>query len=383
MKWTNRGNEFIRYQKIFKNKDILIYGNGSVGQELFEKSYLYKNNIVGWIDKKGGTYCGLNVYKYSDLDESILENVIIIIAANKPYETLFEKQLQAIGLEENKNYFRYSIWEEKYKYVYNVYRNEKVEVAFCGLQISNVCNLDCKGCLSFTHYIKKKCFYGKDYLEKNIKGLFEYVDFVDMLELCGGEPLLIPDVHELYEYVGKNYGDKIGLISTVTNATIVPTDKLCEVLKRYHIKVFLDDYRNSVHRVNETFSCVYEKFLKFGVDVEIRKVDSWIDLGITTSIKKSEKESLLRHSECSNNRMSLIDGKLFFCDYECYADMAGVFEADESDYINVYSDKPEITTIQEFILGYSIHGYCSMCSYCNGDGKVNTNLINVAEQYEK
>ena len=52
--------------------------------------------------------------------------------------------------------------------------------------------------MSFTHYIKKKCFYGKDYLEKNIKGLFEYVDFVDMLELCGGEPLLIPDVHELF-----------------------------------------------------------------------------------------------------------------------------------------------------------------------------------------
>lgn len=382
MKWNNKGKELEAYRDIFKDKNIFIYGAGTTGQFLYASMNIAKDNVIGWIDKKGGELCGLKVYRFSELSEDAFKNNIFIIAANEPLITVFCRQLMYLGLKENINFFRYSEWDHEYKFIYNLYRNNKVEISFCGMQISNVCNLNCKGCLSFTHFIKHQQFYGIDYLKHNLSSLFKNVDYVDMLELCGGEPFLVPEVETLYQYVGENFRDRIGTLSTVTNGTTLPSDDLCEVLKKYNVKVFVDDYRENVSKVRESFETVLEKLLSFGVKAEIRNVDSWIDIGIFDGKKKTEKSSIMRHAECNNDRMSLIDGKLFYCDYECYANMAGVFQANSSDYLEIYDKQIPKEEVVEFSLGYSKLGYTSMCSYCHGDGKVNTHLLKVAEQYE-
>lgn len=381
MQWKNRGNELIKYKTIFSKKNILIYGAGYIGGELFNSTSILKKNIDGWVDCKGGKKYGLPVYKFTDLTDKIIQTHIFIIATNEPTSTLFVKQLLSLGLKENIDFFRYMLWNELYRYLYLFFRCNCLSVAFCGLQISNVCNLNCKGCLSFTHFIKKPHFYGKDYLKNQLNYLFNNIDYIGMLELCGGEPFLIPNVKDFYEYTGSKYRDRIGVLSTVTNGTVIPSDDLCEVLKKYKIKVYLDDYRKNVNKVVNTFDKVYEKLCNKGVDVEIRNVENWIDLGITENKKSSKVVAALRHAECNNNRMSLINGKLFFCDYECYAYMAEVYNASESDYLDISEAGLSKSEVLEFSLGYSQLGYCSMCGFCNGDAKINKQYIKVAEQY--
>ena len=382
MKLTNKGFEFQKIENVFRKKDILIYGAGFVGERLYNSiSYLH-DNVHGWIDREEKCLYDLPTYSFVNLTQKLLEENIIIIAVDEPLASLFSRQLISLGLVENKDFYRYWMWQERYKYIYNLYRNGKVTASFCGLQISNVCNLNCKGCLSFTHFINTPHFYGFDYVKNNAQSLFKHVDYIDTRELCGGEPFLIPNVEEIYTYVHGNYKDRVGLISTVTNATVVPTDELCEVFRRNNIKVFVDDYRENVDHSRLHFDEVIDKMKLHDVCYEIRKVENWIDLGLHTTEENNELYGIMKHSECNNNRLSVINEKLFFCDYECYADMAGVYVADRDDYIDLKNCSMTKSEIEEFILGYSNKGYCSMCARCYGDGKVNQHFIPVAEQYK-
>lgn len=383
MKWEKKGHELDVYRDLFSQKDILLYGAGNVGESFFNESKLLQNHIKGWIDRTGDIKCSLPVYKFTDLTEEIIHLHIIIISANEPNATLFAMQLQRIGLKENFDFFRYTEWKNKYCYLYQFYRDNKVMASFCGIQISNVCNLDCKGCLSWTHYVEKPCFYGYNYLIEQTDILFDKIDYIEMLEICGGEPFLIPDVAKLYEYVGERYRNRIGILSTVTNGSVYPSDDLCRTLEKYRIKVYVDDYRVNVEKVRNSFEGVLEKLLKANVDAEIRKVDNWIDLGILENVDDNEIKSILRHEECCNDRLSLRNGKLFGCDYECFADMAGVYKASENDFLNLYGESMSRAEVLEFIVGYRKNGYISMCSRCNGEGKINTKYIKVAEQNDR
>ncbi len=382
MRWTNKGYEFCNIGNEFSKKGILIYGAGSVGKGVYNSMPYLLDNIRGWIDRKRGNIHDLPVYSFVDLTKKLIEDNIIIISVDEPLASLFARQLISIGLVENRDFFRHWMWREKYKHLYSLYRNGKVSAAFCGLQISNVCNLNCKGCLSFTHYIKKPHFYGLEYVKENSKKLFDYIEHIDMLELCGGEPFLIPHVEDIYNFISEKYKNRVDIVSTVTNATIVPNDDLCEILKKQNIKVFVDDYRESVEHSRLHFDEVITKLERKKVCFEIRKVENWIDLGLNATEEKSLQYGILKHSECSNNRLSLINKKLFFCDYECYADMAGVYAANKDDYIDLDDCTMTKTEIEEFILGYSNKGCCSMCARCYGDGKINHHFIPVAEQYK-
>lgn len=385
MYWDKKGYEFDMYRDSFQKKNILIYGAGFVGEQVYKSCNYLWNFITGWIDKKGGEKACLPVYRFEDLSSQILNDNIIIVAVNEPIASLFVRQLINLGLKENIDFFRWITWNDRFKYIYAYYKNNFLAVSFCGLQISNVCNLNCKGCLSFTSYIKHPRIYGFEYVKDNLSHLFGQIDYVDNLELCGGEPLLIPEVEKIYEYTGKHYGDRITLISTVTNATCMPSDELCSVWKKYGIRVYLDDYRDSVPQVRDSFEKIFQKMKMQGVDVEIRKVDTWIDLGITENLAKSDEKTLLKSIECSNNRLSMLNNRLFYCDYECFADMAGVYNAVESDYIPLNNSHMNISKmdILEFTLGYNKEGFCSMCRFCNGDGKISTHHINVAEQLKR
>ena len=343
--------------------------------------FFLKDEVAGWIDRKGGQEYGLPIYRFDELDDELLHNNLIIIAVDEPNATLFIRQLTSLGLTENVDFFRFQEWTDRFKYIYALYRKGYVTAAFCGLQISNVCNLNCKGCLSFTHYIGSQHFYGEAYLASNAKNLFRNIDYIDMLEICGGEPFLVPDIEKYYTYIGENFRENVDVLSTVTNGTTIPSDSLCEILAKYKVKVFVDDYRNTVKEAEKNFESVYSKLKEYNVITEIRNVPNWINLGITEGEKGKERYALLKHAECSNNRLSLINNKLFYCDYECYADMAGVYSADVNDYLDISDITISKEQVLEFLLGYSTKGYSTMCRYCYGDGKINGHHINVAEQY--
>ena len=66
-------------------------------------------------------------------------------------------------------------------------------------------------------------------------------------------------------------------MSITTNGTILPKDELCKVLSKYHINVQLDDYRDNVPVVRETYDKVKAKFAQHNIGILCTKVEAWLE----------------------------------------------------------------------------------------------------------
>lgn len=110
------------------------------------------------------------------------------------------------------------------------------------LNVSNVCNLDCRYCYA------KGGSYGEDesFMDKNVAirtadYFYNIYDEINSIQFFGGEPLLNPEIiqtvcaHILDKY-NKNKIQKLPVFAIVTNGTII-SSKILEILSDYKIQV--------------------------------------------------------------------------------------------------------------------------------------------------
>ena len=385
MEWRNKGTEFENYKEIFQGKEILIYGASDIGKSVYQMlKFIGGDHLIrGFIDRRGGMIEAerpIKIMRFSEVSLSDYSNCVVILAARYQNIVLFAKQLRGLGLTEGKDFFYHKDFMEYYINIFSLYACNKVYAPFISMQVSTVCNLKCKGCVAFTPDNLFPCHFG---LKKNIENadsIFANIDRINLLDVCGGEPFLDEDFGETIKYIGKNYRDRVNILRTVTNGTVVPDDKLCSVLKESDVTVVLDDYRANGAVSNNSFLKAKEQLEKFSISVEVRKAEYWIDLGIETNEACEKKETLVKiYSECCNSIRSLHDKKLYCCDYADFARQSGKYKEEPSDYLDfsIVHDKAVVT---EFLTGYTETGYCGMCRYCNGCMTINNHYIPVAGQ---
>ena len=385
MEWKNKGKEFEKYREVFENKQIFIYGAAERGYLVYQmlKFLNLKSRIKGFIDRKGEMFEADNLIRIMRFTEVSLEeysNSIIILAAQCNNMTLFAKQLRKLGLIEGKNFFYYDDFMEYYINIFAFYACNIVYASFISMQVSSVCNLKCKGCVAFTPENSMPCHFELKKNVENADSIFSNIDRVNLLDVCGGEPFLNENFGKIIHYIGQNYRNKINILRTVTNGTIVPDEKLCRILKDNNVTVVLDDYRENVERAKYTFLKVKEQLERFSIPVVVRKAERWIDLGIDQNKIYEDKKVLIKiHSECSNPIRSVHDKKLYCCDYADFARASGKYKAYSTDYLDL-SIIQNKAVIMEFLMGYTELGYCGMCKCCSGCTTINDHYIPVAEQ---
>lgn len=385
MRWLNKGKEFDEYRLYFEKRKILIYGAGDRGKYTFKRLNVL-DCVQGFVDNapeliESGC-CGKEVIAYNFLKENVAEKFIIVIAAKIEYALEFAIQCRKVGFIDGKTLF---YWEDFLKYYYDLYawfHNGKVCADFLSLQITSVCNLRCEGCLTFTPYNKHMHHFKWDDIKKNIDALFSNIDYVRTLDLCGGEPFLLPIFHHVIEYVGSRYRNRIEYLRTVSNGTIIPTDEVCQAMAKNRMLVLLDDYRETVKLSQDNYEKVYNKLIENKISVITNKVDKWIDLGITGGKKIKDKCQTVRlYDECNNTRFAMLNMKLYSCDYAAYASESGVYFENNSDYLDFrFTYKKEV--ILEYLKGYTDTGCSGMCQFCNGAAEINRCFIGVANQLE-
>lgn len=381
MKWTNKGHEFdARFKRIFQGKRIYIYGAGNMGKHLYHKMFYIRDKIEGFIDRNVEAVDFAKVITYQEINEEIVKNAIVIISTDGDMASHMWLQLTALGFSRD-NIFYFREWIKYYLYIYALLEKEIVVAPFISLQFSNICNCKCQYCLAFSPQLKSYKYFGIEMFQKNADAIFKNIDYVDIIDVSGGEPFLIEGFADCIEYIGTKYGTHIGIIRTVINATVIPSDRMCKAMKKHAVWVWIDDYREANIGKNILIEDIVKKFDKYGIEYGIRKEDHWINLGVNEQSISEDIVAQFRYDECANRSRSIHSLKLYGCCYADFANEAKVYCGKESDYIDLgMEERIDKGVMVEFLLGYTEKGFLEMCRKCYGSETINNHYIPVAQQ---
>ena len=385
MKWTNPGHEYDEVGNYLCNlQTVYILGDDYRGSfyHVFSRLGLRVVFVVSSPLEGSRNNIGTTI----SFDEFLLlkhiDHVMLINIHRAGADEAIAR-LDANGYRRDCDYFIYhpGTRQNKLLELYLLYKYDFLMIPSLSIICTSVCNLNCAGCLNFTEFNPKMRHQPFASMTKEMEALFRFMDYVDLLHISGGEPLLYPHLYDYCGYVGANYRDKIGDLSITTNGTIIPSDELCELLNKYSIKLIVNDYRPNVISSIDT---VIEKVESFSVSFIINKAIEWIDLAPFTSDNtgKNDNELIQHHNNCACPWSEYNDGKLYSCNYAHYAEEAAIASYDGDSYIDLYHDSCDKKILYEFRSGYTKNGYLQFCKRCAGFFN-NTNKIPVAKQIPK
>lgn len=385
MKWKDKGHEFdIIGHKMGKHKKIYIYGCGAWGTEVYERLQ-FADCVAGFIDNsvkyQTQGFRGHSVESIQKFLTSFKKDAIIVIAVEE--DTYLKLQLLQAGYELGVNLFDYKSFIHFYLPIYAMYSWDVLYYYSISITTTFVCNLKCQACLAFVPQNRHPKHMELSMLKSSIDDFFKAVDFVDFMDIAGGEPLLYPEIESLIEYVGSHYRSKIRKLYVTTNGTLLPSEHLCKLMNQYNGLFNIDDYTNSISSDRCILSEIEKMCKKYNCNYRINTVDKWIDLsfGKANNTILSEDELAAYFIACQQEWPELYDSKIFCCDYSTYAARAGLINLykDEAFDLEKY-DSQKRMELFEYGRGYSEKGYVEMCKQCAGYLGINRNYVEVAEQ---
>ena len=367
MKWTNPGHEYDNLAKrIHSINKVYVYSTDYKDSQYYIliKLGLQVAFVLAPLEKKKSTMDCLTLEEFISLPR---ENHILLLSKYRPN---FHEAIQCIESQGYKRDYDYFIIYpdtriNKFLELYLLYNHNFLIIPSLSLISTTVCNLNCHACLNFTQYNKKRRHMPLEQLCKSVDILFNHVDYVDLFHISGGEPLLYPQLSELCRYIGNNYRENIGDLSTSTNGTIIPSDDFCTILRNYNIHMIIDDYR---HNVKTLADKVAQKCNKYNIKTTLNKPNIWIDLApFSTNYSEKTEAWLIEHFEqCACPWTELYEDKLASCNYAHYAEEAGIADCDDSAYLDLSQSAIDKKVIYEFRSRYVKNGYLKFCKRCAG-----------------
>lgn len=97
--------------------------------------------------------------------------------------------------------------------------DRRPELDYVEIEISEFCNLNCRGCCDFSNLAKEKKFYEIEEFRKDMSRLGELFSGINKIRLMGGEPLLNPKLCEYAEFTREIFPDSD--IRIVTNGLLL------------------------------------------------------------------------------------------------------------------------------------------------------------------
>ena len=270
------------------------------------------------------------------------------------------------------------------KYFEFIYRRHDYLIQdYIELYITNKCTLKCKSCGLLVPDAFPKKDYDIENLKRTVERYFEYVDYVKVFRVMGGETFLYEDLKELTLFFGENYMNRIGHLIFVTNGTILPPIDILKLISHYDIEIVLSDYSADIAQKRR--AALLDLFHQTNVKYLIKNDDHWIDeFGDPRKVKHTD-ENVLRNlfQLCFNRCRTLENDKMYFCSIDSAAKRVGIIADSIGDYVDL-NDNSDRDKKREEILNFDAgdvpKGYVSFCQNCYGGPNCNDRRIPFGEQ---
>lgn len=359
--------------------EYLIYGTSTTAQILLSKMQ-GKLKIKGCLDsdKKmwGKSIHNYRIFSIDEWKKHYLGTKIIV--ASGAY-TEIRDYLEKEGLREQKDFCDSRFLMGSY---FAVTQN-KVYLYRTDFSITERCNLRCKKCNMLMPYYKDPKHKPLEVLKDDVDAYFQWVDYVQLFNILGGEPFLYPQVEEITEYICDTYGDRIGRIEFFTNGLPKLTESMLKLMQRYGIHVQVSDYRHGIPAVAKRVDDFMDKLKKNHIPYRRNIDNKWLDFGFPDYTNGTISEMNLTNffDRCYSPFRGLCNKRLYYCHLNTSAVCAGLFKDDSNDYFDMeVFDEARKMDLVRFDLGYTQKGYITYCRKCKGCFAVNDEYTKVAEQ---
>lgn len=388
MKWNRKGQELDQKAKyivesFLKRKQVYVFGAGLRGTEL-HSILKYYGIFGGFIDndynKQANGYEGARVYSLEEYQNQKSKSWIIIAASDiHSYE--IERQLENAGYQKKEDYYYYEEFIKDIFPILSFYHFRKLFVFLAQISVTERCTLHCRKCAHACHNVgittKDMTL---DMAKKSADSFFQYVDIINEFVLIGGEPFLYGELEELVDYIGERYREKILRFSITTNGTILPSDKMLELCKKYRVTIRVSDYSDTLPKLASRYKLFYERTNKLDVIVwKTRKQDCWFDYGYE-EIDRGEDISLLKKTfdRCRTDCREVRGSRYYYCVMARSVSENMNWGIGTDDYLELdgLQDKKIFFEYQQ---GFSDKGYLDLCRHCRG-AEAPMFLIPAAEQ---
>ncbi len=223
-------------------------------------------------------------------------------------------------------------------------------------------------------YFKKPVDFPAEDLLTYMDRLLDAIDAVQIFRILGGEPFLYKDIALIIEKALSS--PKIKTIDIVTNGTIIPSQKVIDLMKNNpRIKIQISYYGEISRNADKIKSLCDEN----GVNCEIRYPDkkTWSYAGDLKNRGRSREELVKQLKKCGNICRNFHNGKLYFCPRASFGSKLGMPES-PNDFVDMTHDVDR-KTLRQQIFELNQRKFIAACNYCD-EGTENFVPVPVAEQ---
>lgn len=390
--------------EVLKNKKLVIYPAGINGQLLQKTLLEYGINIEFFVDKAYEdikNIAGINVFSPDKLKE-INENYTVLITANQKitfefFDEIVQKMKPATDtvngritnqllrtnlcikkLNKNEQFdllncedcgfpanncpvlMAYLRKNNNYKEIENDSRSEKFD--WFGYIVSQICTLKCKNCCEHVPHQKDKGFEPVEKIIRDVKKIADSSKFLNFVELIGGEPFLHPHIEDLLEELLKL--ENIGYIKSFTNATVVPSDRACEIMKNPRFVLNVSNYEKVAQgKLLENIFTTKEKLAKYGIKYLHTTNYEWLDFA-SFDLHKTDLDTIKQgFKECFISICHRVyKGKLYICPHQYAGIQLGKLKELPIETVDIHSmDNIELAQALE---AFESIDFPDACRYC-------------------
>ena len=222
-------------------------------------------------------------------------------------------------------------------------------------EITEFCNLNCRGCCDFSNLATEKKFYELEEFKKDFRRMAELFSHIDKIRLMGGEPLLNP---RLKEYVRTTRE-----IFPATDLRIVSNGLLIQKLDDESLKTIkANDCKFDISNYPPTrkmFPQIKERLNAFGIEYDLSFPMNYFFRNI---LEHPSEDPAPAFRNCIFNHCHMLNhGTLSPCSYaQLTVRLNEAFGLDypTTDCLNIYSDITGEEIIRRF---NNPHEFCKCC----------------------
>ncbi len=351
---------------------IAVYGYGRVAKANIDM-IIDDFSVAAIIDNDpalaGKTYRGVPIFSFSEYKSANLKTDKIVITATGRALKSIKGDLLADGKKENVDFSDLSTFVNEWYLRFK----DQLNLGRVAQPITQKCTFKCKDCQLLMPYIDNPEHDSAEMTRRDVDAFFSLVDYVSDFDIIGGEPLLAPTLNEHICYVSDHYGQKIGNLQLITNASMLPSEDLLSILKNHNIHVRISDYSHVIpyeKRVNEVIELLKKNDIRYTLFSDM----IWTDFGYpfknacTGESQEEQKEHMV---ECNGGMSRFMhNGRLYFCNPAGGAYDAGLFPLEEGDSLELSmltGDRDNgRRMLQLYCMGIMKNGAMSICRYCEG-----------------
>ena len=241
----------------------------------------------------------------------------------------------------------------------------KPDFGMIGYILGQVCTLKCKHCCESVPYIENPIIVDTGKVIKDIRKMAAACNTISRMEFIGGEPFLHTGLGEILQEIIATPNIGYGLV--FTNATVMPSDKLIEVLKHPKIVLNFSGYKSTLSSIlKNKVQKVKKRLEEEGVNFAFYNSDSrnWMD--INHYEKRDLPDAILKeyHQKCFMYVCHRVfNGEFYGCPHQYSGIQLGKIKKYPYEFIEIHKLSDEELSAQ--LIKFKSLDFTEACRYCN------------------